>query len=348
MVTLIGHLILLNLANGRNMNKLSTGLKDFFTITKNTVLGFTQEDSLKYSASLAYYTVFSLGPILVLMISLAGIFLGEEAIRGKVVVELTALIGASAARQVQEIIKNLSLSGKSSIALIISGITLLLGATTVFGDIQNSINKIWRVRPKAKKGWLKILKDRLLSSSLVIGLGFLLVVTLIINGVVLALTERLQRYFQDMTVLLFNSINFLLSFLIIFVLFSVIFKTLPDVKIEWRTVRSGALFTSFLFVIGRFLIGMYIEFSDTETTYGAASSIVLILLWVYYTAAILYLGAIFTREYAAFKGIPIEPSEFAVHVEVREVERDITEIPAEELTARKTSEDTSSNKAPKV
>lgn len=314
------------------MDKLIVSLKNFFTVLKNTGIGFTQEDSLKYSASLAYYTVFSLGPILVLMISLAGIFLGEEAIRGKVVVELSGIVGPTAARQVQEIIKNLSLSGKSNLALIVSGITLLLGATTVFGDIQNSINKIWRVRSKAKKGWLKILKDRLLSSSLVIGLGFLLVVTLIINGVVLALTERLQRYFQDTTVFLFNSINFVLSFFIIFILFSVIFRTLPDVKIEWRTVRSGALFTSFLFVIGRFLIGIYIEFSDAESTYGAASSIVLILLWVYYTAAILYLGAIFTREYAVFYGIPIEPSEFAVHVEVREVEREVAKIPTEELT----------------
>ncbi|MGO1245028.1 MAG: YihY/virulence factor BrkB family protein [Sphingobacterium sp.] len=319
------------------MSKLAIDLKEFFTVSKNTVIGFTKEDSLKYSASLAYYTVFSLGPILVLMISLAGIFLGEEAIRGKVVVELTGLIGPSAARQVQDIIKNLSLSGKSNIALIISAITLLVGATTVFGDIQNSINKIWRVRPKAKKGWLKILKDRLLSSSLVIGLGFLLVVTLIINGVVVAMTERLQRYFQDMTVFLFNSINFLISFLIIFVLFSIIFKTLPDVKIEWRTVRSGALFTSILFVFGRFLISLYLEFSDTESTYGAASSIVLILLWVYYTAAILYLGAIFTREYASLKGIPIAPSDFAVHVEVREVEREVAEIPSDELSATKSA-----------
>src|SRR5690606_8090853 len=302
-----------------DMRKFTGSIKDFFTILLNTVKGFTQEDSLKYSASLAYYTVFSLGPILVLMISLAGIFLGEEAIQGKVFVELSGDVGAGAARQVQEIIKNLSLSGKSNIALIVSGITLLLGATTVFGDIQNSINKIWRVRSTVSKGWLKLLKDRLLSSSLVIGLGFLLVVTLIINGVVLAFTERLQRYFADMTVMLFNSINFLLSFAIIFILFSVIFKTLPDVRIKWRTVWSGALFTSFLFVIGRFLIGLYIEFSDTESTYGAASSIVLILLWVYYTAAILYLGAVFTREYAAHKGIPIEPSEYAVHVELREI-----------------------------
>lgn len=313
-------------------------VKSHFAILKNAILGFVNEDSLKYSASLAYYTVFSLGPILVLMISLAGIFLGEEAIRGKVFSELRGLIGASAARQIQEVIKNLSLSGKSNLALITSAVTLLIGATTVFGDIQNSINKIWHVRPKVKKGWLKVVKDRLLSSSLVIGLGFLLVVTLIINGVILAFTERLQRIFPDITVFFMNAINFLLSFGIIYLLFCVIFKVLPDVNIRWRTVRSGALFTALLFVVGRFLIGFYIESSSTESTYGAASSIVLILLWVYYTAAILYLGAIYTREYATYKGVPIEPSEFAVHVELKETEREVEQVPPAPLTPEEKAE----------
>ncbi len=306
--------------------KLET-VKSHFTILKNAVTGFMGEDGLKFSASLAYYTVFSLGPMLVLIISLAGVFLGQDATQGKVYEELRGFVGARAAEQVQEVIANLSLSGKSTIALIISAITLLLGATTVFGDIQNSINKIWQVRPKVKKGWVKLIKDRLLSSSLVIGLGFLLVVTLIVNGVILAFTDRLQRFFPEITVFLFSSINFLISFGVIFVLFGVIFKVLPDVNIQWRTVRSGALFTALLFVIGRFGIGLYIENSSTESTYGAASSIVLILLWVYYTAAILYLGATYTREYAAYKGVPIEPSEFAVHVELKETEREVKVVP---------------------
>ncbi|SFS47997.1 YihY/virulence factor BrkB family protein [Sphingobacterium wenxiniae] len=318
-------------------NNFKQFFKQQFQILKNTVMGFTNEDSMKYSASLSYYTVFSIGPILVLMISLAGIFLGEEAIKGKVFAELSGFVGPTAANQIQEVIKNLQLSGKSNMALVISSVTLILGATTVFGDIQNSINKIWHVRPKVKKGWLKLVKDRLLSSSLVIGLGFLLVVTLIINGVILAFTDRLKLYFPDVTVILIDGLNFLLSFGIIFLLFSVIFKVLPDVKISWRTVRSGALFTAVLFVIGRFLIGLYIQNSNTESTYGAASSIVLILLWVYYTAAILYLGAIYTREYASVKGVPIEPSEFAVHVELQEIEREVDEIPPAPLSAEETT-----------
>lgn len=316
--------------------KKSNFFKDSFNILKNSVMGFMNEDSLKYSASLAYYTIFSLGPILVLMISLAGIFLGEEAIKGKVFTELNGIVGASAARQIQEVIKNLELSGKSNMALIISIVTLIIGATTVFGDIQNSINKIWHVRAKPKKGWLKLITDRLLSSSLVIGLGFLLVVTLVVNGIILTLTDRLLRYFPDMTVFVMDSINFLLSFGITFVLFAVIFKVLPDVNIKWRTVRAGALFTAILFIFGRLLIGLYLQNSDTETTYGAAGSIVLILLWVYYTAAILYFGAVFTREYATYKGVSIEPSEFAVHVETKEIERNVNEIPPAPLTTEET------------
>lgn len=319
------------------MAKVSTSekpnfFKRSFTILKNTVQGFLNEDSLKFSASLAYYTVFSLGPILVLMITLASLFYGEDAVKGRLFGELNGLVGASAASQIQSIIKNLELSGKSNLALVISAVTLLIGATTVFGDIQNSINRIWHVRAKPKKGWLKMIKDRLLSSSLIIGLGFLLVVTLVINGVILAFTDNLQQYFPDITVILFDIINFLLTFGVIFVLFSVIFKVLPDVNIAWKTVRAGAIFTTLLFVVGRLLIGFYLQTSETESTYGAAGSIVLILLWVYYTAAILYFGAVFTREYADYKGISIEPSEYAVHVEVKEIERDVEEIPSAPLT----------------
>ncbi|MEI5985248.1 MULTISPECIES: YihY/virulence factor BrkB family protein [Sphingobacterium] len=310
--------------------------KNTFTILKNSALGFINEDTMKYSASLAYYTIFSIGPILVLMISLAGIFYGEDAIKGKLFSELNELIGRNAARQVQEIIKNLELSGKSSMALIISIVTLIIGATTVFGDIQNSINKIWHVRAKPKKGWLKLIMDRLLSSSLVIGLGFLLVVTLVVNGIIIAFTDNLLRYFPDMAVHVMDIINFMLTFGIIFLLFSVIFKVLPDVNIQWKPVKAGALFTAILFIFGRLGIGFYLSNSDTATTYGAAGSIVLILLWVYYTAAILYFGAIFTREYATFKNYPIEPSEYAVHVEVKEIERNVKEIPPAPLTTDET------------
>jgi len=262
------------------------------------------------------------------MISLAGIFFGEDAIQGKVFSEMRGLVGPSAARQIQEVISNLKLSGKSNFALIASIITLVIGATTVFGDIQNSINRIWHVRAKPKRGWLKLITDRLLSSSLVVGLGFLLMVTLVVNGIILAFTDRLQVYFPDITVFFMNAVNFALSFGIIFILFGIIFRTLPDVKIEWKTVRTGALFTALLFIIGRYAIGLYLESSGTESTYGAAGALVLVLLWVYYTAAILYFGAVYTRENAIANGIPIKPADYAVYVEEKERERVVEEIPA--------------------
>lgn len=313
----------------RNMeNKKQGFISKYINIFKSTVSGFMNEDCLKYSASLSYYTIFSIGPILVLMISLAGIFFGEDAIQGKVFSEMRGLVGPSAARQIQEVITNLKLSGKSNFALIASIITLVIGATTVFGDIQNSINRIWHVRAKPKRGWLKLITDRLLSSSLVVGLGFLLMVTLVVNGIILAFTDRLQVYFPDITVFFMNAVNFALSFGIIFILFGIIFRTLPDVKIEWKTVRTGALFTALLFVIGRYAIGLYLESSGTESTYGAAGALVLILLWVYYTAAILYFGAVYTRENAIANGIPIKPADYAVYVEEKERERVVEEIPA--------------------
>ena len=318
------------------MEKREQGfIKKYIEVFKNAVLGFINEDCLKYSASLSYYTIFSIGPILVLMISLAGIFFGEDAIQGKVFSEMRGLVGPSAAKQIQEVIMNLKLSGKSNLALIVSIITLLVGATTVFGDIQNSINRIWHVRAKPKRGWLKLITDRLLSSSLVVGLGFLLMVTLVVNGIILAFTDQLQLYFPDITVFFMDAVNFVLSFAIIFILFGIIFRTLPDVKIEWKTVRVGAFFTAILFIIGRYGIGLYLQSSGTESTYGAAGALVLVLLWVYYTAAILYFGAVYTREFAVANGIPIKPADYAVYVEEKERERIVTEIPPEDVSADK-------------
>lgn len=172
-----------------------------------------------------------------------------------------------------------------------------------------------------------MLKDRLLSGSLIISLGFLLLVSLILNGALLALSDRLKAYLPDITVLLFNAINIVVSFLVITTLFAVIFKVLPDAKIAWKDVRSGAIFTAILFMLGRLLIGIYVESSANSSTYGAAGSLIAILLWVYYTAAILYFGAEFTKAYVDFRGKRIEPAEYAVHVEQKEVEKNVKVLP---------------------
>jgi membrane protein len=302
-------------------------LRDIWKILKETGTGFADDKALKLSAALSYYTVFSLAPLLLLLISLVGFFLGEDAVRGQLFNDINGLIGSQAAAQIQEMIRNLELSGKTGTAVIIGAITLLIGATSVFSEIQDSINIIWRVKAKPKRGWLKLLKDRLLSSSLIIGLGFLLVVSLIVNGALEALSDWLKNYFPDITVILFNVINIIISFAVITVLFGVIFKVLPDVKIHWKDVRTGAFFTACLFMLGRLLIGLYISTTGTASTYGAAGSLIILLIWVYYTAAIMYFGAVFTRVYADFIGLRIEPAEYAVYVEQTEKEMEKNTIP---------------------
>lgn len=301
--------------------------KNLFTILKATFNGFLNDMALKFSASLAYYTVFSLAPLLLLVISMAGLFLGKEAIQGQLFAEINGFVGNDAAKQIQDMITRLELSGKSTVSVIIGSITLIIGATTVFSEIQESINIIWQVKAKPQKAWLKMLKDRLLSGSLIISLGFLLLVSLLINGALLAISDRLKMYLPDVTVVLFNLLNVTVSFLVITVLFGVIFKVLPDAKIAWKDVRSGAIFTAILFMLGRLVIGIYVESSANSSTYGAAGSLIAILLWVYYTAAILYFGAEFTKAYVDFKGKRIEPADYAVYVKQTEVERDVKKLP---------------------
>lgn len=306
--------------------KIKKTLKDSWCILKDTFTSFMADKGLKLSASLSYYTMFSLAPLLLLIISLASTFFGRDAIEGRVFYQIRDLIGPQAAVQIQQVIKNLELSGKTNLSLVIGIFTLILGATTVFGEIQDSINMIWKVKAKPKKGWLKLLKDRLRSGSIIIGLGFLLIVSLIVNGAIVALNDILEGYFKWFTVILFNVANIAVSFLVITILFGVIFKVLPDAKIRWRDVRAGAFFTACLFLLGRYLIGLYITTTGAGSPYGAAGSIIVILLWVYYTAAILYFGAEFTRAYALFKGRNIQPADYAVYVEQREVEREKTPV----------------------
>ncbi|WP_158798975.1 YihY/virulence factor BrkB family protein [Pedobacter sp. L105] len=299
--------------------------KNGFTILKAAFNGFMNDLALKYSASLAYYTLFSLAPLLLLLISLAGIFLGKDASQGKIFAEINDIVGADSAKSIQDMITHLQTSGKSIISVIIGIVTLIIGATTVFGEIQESINLIWQVKPKPKVAWIKLVKNRLLSGSMIVTLGFLLLVSFIINGALLALSSHLETFLPAVTVILFNMINLAISFIVIAVLFGVIFKVLPDANIKWRDVRSGAIFTAVLFMIGRLVIGIYI--SNTSSSYGAAGSLIVILLWIYYTAAILYFGAEFTRAYADFYGIKIEPAEFAVHFEQKEEIKDVKVVP---------------------
>jgi len=239
-----------------------TFFKTAFGILKETVSTFMDNKGLKLSASLAYYTLFSMAPLLLLVISLAGAFFGKEAIEGSVFAELNGLVGNEAATQIQQIIKNMELSGSTTLSLVIGAVSLIIGATTVFGDIQDSVNKIWSVKAKPEKGWLKLVKDRLLSGSIIIGLGFLLIVALVVNGAVSAFDYILKGWLPDFSVVMLTALTALVNFLVLALLFGVIYKVLPDAKIKWRDVRAGALFTAALFMLGRYVIGIYIDKAD--------------------------------------------------------------------------------------
>lgn len=315
------------MTNRNNTKKKKGFFSRWFTILKNTFNLFMDFRGLKFSASLAYYTTFSLAPLLVLTISLAAVFFGQEAAEGKVFEEINGLVGSNAAFQIQEMIQNVQLEGNSVVALTIGIGTLLIGATTVFNDMQHSINRLWEIKPKPKRGWVKLITNRLLSSSLILSLGFLLIVSLIINGLLMVFTDFLHRWLSDIAVYLTFLIDLAINFMVISTLFAVIFKFLPDVRIRWVDVKHGALFTSALFILGRFAIGFYIQTTGQGSAYGAAGSVIVLLLWVYYSAAILYIGAAFTRAYAEYKGSRIVPAEFAVHVVEKEEEKEVDSLP---------------------
>ncbi|MRG43763.1 YihY family inner membrane protein [Chitinophaga sp. SYP-B3965] len=302
------------------MNR-SSSIKRWWEMFKCAGSDFIDDKILKLSASLAYSTVFSIAPMIIIALYCGDIFLGREAIEGKLYGELSGLLGPSAAGQVQEIIKNTTLSSDLGWSAVIGFITLIIGATGVFTEIQDSINLIWRLKtkPKKGKGLLKIVLTRLLSFSLVISLGFVMVVSLVIHGVIEVLMTRLSSIFPFTTTVVYI-INLIVTFITITALFAVVFKVLPDAKIKWRHVWVGAMTTTVLFMLGKFAIGFYLGSSSIGSTYGAAGSLVILLVWVYYSAAILYFGAAFTRQYVQQKGERIYPNNYAVWVEQVEVE----------------------------
>lgn len=278
---------------------------------KDAFKGFGDDKVTKLSASLAYYTGFSLAPLLVVIIAVAGFIWGREAVQGTIDNQIQGFIGADSAKQLQEMIKNAAVSGKGTVATVIGVVTLLIGATTIFGEVQDSINSIWGLKPKPKVGIMKTIQNRLLSFGLIGSLGFLLLVSLAATAVVEGLGNRLKAVLPDVTVVLFYVINLALNIGVVTALFAVIFKVLPDAKIKWKDIWPGAIATSLLFLIGKFAISLYISKTDVGSTYGAAGSLAVIFVWIYYSAIILYFGAEFTKAYAVNKGAKIVPNEYA-------------------------------------
>lgn len=281
---------------------------------KETFSGFIDDNALKLSAALSYYTIFSLPPLLLIIISMSGIFFGADAVRGEIFGQINELVGNAAALQIQETIKNVTLSSSSTFATTLGIIILLIGASGVFAEIQDSINYIWGIKAKPNRGLIQYIYNRLMSFSMIGSVGFLLLVGLIVNSLIDILNNRLVLIFHQNAVILFYFINTIIVFVIITLLFSIIFKTLPDGKIGLRDCITGASFTAILFMIGKFAIGFYLGSYDIASVYGAAGSIILILVWVYYSAIILYFGAEFTKVYAQTNGKKIIPNAYSVQI----------------------------------
>lgn len=287
---------------------------------KQVFTEFAEDNILKYSASLAYYTVFSLAPVLIVIISMCGVLFGKEAIQGQIYGQIKGLVGNDAAVQIQETIKNIHLTGNNIFATIISIVVLLIGATGIFGEVQDSLNKIWGLRIKTRKTWWKLILTRLLSFSLIISIGFVMMVSLLLNAIVSAFGNFLARYFSEFSIILVQITDSVLTFVVTTFLFSLMFKVLPDAKIKWKDVLIGGLITSVFFTLGKLGIGYYLGSSNIATVYGAAGSIMIIMVWVYYSAIILYLGAEFTKVYAKLHGGKIYPNEYAVWIKIEEIQ----------------------------
>lgn len=307
-------------------------LKSFVQLLIRAGNNFAADRCMKMSASLAYYTVFSIGPLIIMVIWALGLLynnqLDHTGTATKVVFEeLNAIAGTDISKLIEQAIEQISTQNKSNIGLIIGIITLVITSTTIFIDIQSSINAIWKLKVKPNKDWIKILINRLLSFLMVIVLSLLLLISLLISSVINIISEHIQTllnnpFFEKIHIELLGWINVGLTFLIITLLFGCIFAFLPDAKIRFKDILGGAIFTAILFMIGKYGISLYLSVNKTATAYGAAGSLIILLAWVYYSAAILYYGAQFTKEYAIKYGHGITPNSFAVLVQQTEVEID--------------------------
>ncbi len=290
-----------------------------YKFMKQVFVEFIEDNVLKYSASLAYYTVLSVAPLLVIVLTASGFLFGREAINGKLYAEINKLVGNEAALQIQTTIKNINLNNDNLFATMVGVVVLLIGATGIFGEIQDSLNRIWGLKLKVTRAWWKVITDRLISFSLILSLGFVLIVSLVLNAIAVAISDRILARMPGTGDALLFLTDTIVSLVITTVLFGAIFKVLPDAKIKWRDVSVGAFITACLFLLGKYGIGFYLGKSNLGTIYGAAGSIMILMIWVYYSSAILYLGAVFTKVYATDFGGKIHPNEFSVWVKVEEI-----------------------------
>jgi membrane protein len=286
-------------------------INSIWGLLKRTVMQWLEDQPFQLASSLSYYTLFSLAPLLIIVISIAGFAFGREAAQQQIVGTIQGMIGQQSAEAVQRMIQNASNEPKTGmIATVVGVITLILGAGGVVGQLQTSLNTIWGVAPKPGQGVWGFVRQRFISYAMILGIGFLLLVSLVISAVVASLTNFIGAFFGGAEIVA-HGIDLGVSFVITTILFAMIYKFLPDVRIEWRDVWIGAGLTAVLFTIGKFLIGLYLGRSGVSSTYGAAGSLITVLLWVYYSSLIFFFGAEFTQVYASLYGSGVVPAEHA-------------------------------------
>jgi membrane protein len=291
-------------------------------LTKRTFKEFIDDTPLDFAAIIGFYTIFSLPAVLIITIRIAGAVFGQDAVRGQLINQIGGIVGRNSASQIQSIIENASLSPASTIGTVVGVATMIFTATTVFVAMQDSLNAIWEVKAKPEKAWLKLIVARVMSLAMVVSLGFLLLVSLSVDVVLGIIYDYLRQELSGVAVYLVTVGNILVSVLISTFIFAAVFKVLPDAKIKWHNVWVGASVTAVLFVIGKFILSFYFQHDPLADTYGAAGSMVLILVWVYYTSIIFLLGAEFTQVYSRVRDKGIQPEEHAVKVKVKEIEED--------------------------
>lgn len=292
--------------------------KSFFTLLKKAFVNWMKNDPFPKSATIAYYTLFSLPSLLIIVVTIASYFFEREAVQGRITSQIGNFVGKESAKAVENMIVNVSSSNDSTLAILLSMGMVIFAATGVFFQLKKTMNQMWGVAAK-KANFTTMLINRLISFGMVLVIGFLLLVSLVISALLSVLKERIANVSESLSVIIIDALNFCLSFAILTVLFAALFKLLPDIKIRWRITLWGAALTTVLFLMGEFLIGFYFGKSEPASVYGAAASIVIILLWVNYICLILFFGAEITVRYAAYKNEKVAPNRFAepaIHKEI--------------------------------
>ena len=286
-------------------------MKTVWSLLKQTVNEWNQDQATVLAAALAYYTIFALAPTLIIVVAVAGLVFGQGEAQQALLDQVAAAVGSDVAGVLRTLLQNTAQSGSGVLATLIGVALLIFGATGLFAQLQNALNRVWGVKPNPSAGLMNMLRTRVLSLGMVLVIGFLLLVSLLLS----AALSVVSGYFEGVLPgeeTFWQVANFALSTAVITLLFAMMFKYLPDVKVAWRDIWVGALVTALLFSLGKFLIGYYIGSSSAASTYGAAGSLVVLLLWIYYSAQILLFGAEFTQVYGRRFGSGIQPAEYAV------------------------------------